>query len=139
MTQAAVTALQAALAAEHAAIYGYGVAGAHLGGNAQAGATRDWKAHLIARDALVTMITNLGATPVTSDVAYALPFRVHDPAAAAKLAALLEDRVARAYLGVVALDDAKLRMFGATAMQAPARRAAAWRGSTEAFPGMTNE
>jgi hypothetical protein len=138
MTQA-VTALQAALAAEHAAIYGYGVAGAQLGGNARAGATRDWRAHLIARDTLITMITNLGATPVTSDVAYALPFGVHDPAAAAKLAALLEERVARAYLGVVALDDAKLRMFGATAMQAPARRAAAWRGKTVAFPGMTKD
>ena len=135
MTQA-VAALQAALAAEHAAIYGYGVAGAHLGGNAQAGATRDWKAHLIARDTLITMITDLGATPVTAEVAYALPFGVDGAAAAAKLAAVLEDRVAGAYLGVVALDDAKLRMFGATAMQAPAQRAAAWRGSTVAVPGM---
>ena len=135
----AVTALQAALAAEHAAIYGYGVAGAQLGGNARAGATSDWKAHLIARDTLVTMITDLGATPVTAEVAYALPFPVDGPAAAAKLAAVLEDRVAGAYLGVVAVDDAKLRMFGATAMQAPARRAAGWRGSTVAFPGMSKD
>ena len=52
------------------------------------------------------------------------------------LAAYLEDGVTRAYLGLVAVSDRRLRMFGALAMQGPAERAAFWRGSTEAFPGL---
>ena len=41
LTAAAFTALQAALAAEHAAAYGYGVAGAHLSGRRQQQALTD--------------------------------------------------------------------------------------------------
>jgi len=37
-----VAALQAALAAENAAIFGYGVAGAHLTGAARPAAEQDW-------------------------------------------------------------------------------------------------
>ena len=47
----AVAALQAALAAENAAIFGYGVAGAHLTGSSQAAAERDWTAHNLDRRA----------------------------------------------------------------------------------------
>ena len=55
---------------------------------------------------------------------------------AAKLAAYLEDGVTRAYLGLVAVSDPRLRTFGALAMQSAAERAAFWRGSTQAFPGL---
>jgi hypothetical protein len=44
--------------------------------------------------------------------------------------------VTRGYLGVVAVSDRQLRTFGALAMQVCAQRAAFWRGSTQAFPGM---
>ena len=59
--RAELQALQAALAAEHAAVYGYGVAGAMLTGAEQARAMTDWKAHQEARDTLQAMITKLGA------------------------------------------------------------------------------
>jgi hypothetical protein len=131
-----LAALQAALAAEHAAIYGYGVAGAYLSGSAQATAKSDWHAHLLARDTLTTMITRLGATPVAAGPAYEMPFEVRNAATAEKLAAYLEDGVTRAYLGVVAVADASTRTFGAQAMREPALRAARWRGSTVAFPGL---
>jgi len=131
-----LVALQAALAAEHAAVYAYGVAGSLLSGAAQASAMSDWLLHQDARDLLWEMITRLGATPVAASAAYDLPFTVDSPDAARKLAATVEDGVTRAYLGVVAVQVAKLRVFGAVAMQAPANRAAAWRGSTTAFPGM---
>jgi len=36
----------------------------------------------------------------------------------------------------VAVSNQKLRTFGAVAMQAAAQRAAFWRGTTEAFPGL---
>ena len=53
-----------------------------------------------------------------------------------RLAAALEDGVTQAYLGLVAVTDRTLRSYGALAMQPPANRAVAWRGSTVAFPGM---
>jgi hypothetical protein len=133
-----VQALQAALAAENAAIYGYGVAGAMLSGDEQAAALSDWKLHLEARDTLQAMITKLGATPAAASAAYRLPFPVQDASSARQLAATIEDGVTRAYLGVVAVTDQTLRTFGALAMQGPANRAAAWRGRTVAFPGMSS-
>jgi hypothetical protein len=134
----AITVLQAALEAENAAIYGYGVAGAYLAGSGQAAAIRDWNDHNEARDTLTAMITRLGATPAAAAAFYALPFPVHDSQTARALAAYLEDGVTRAYLGVVAVDDRRLRTFGALAMQAPARRAAFWRGRTQPFPGLVS-
>lgn len=131
-----VPALQAALAAEHTAVYGYGIAGALLTGGDQAAAVADWRTHEQARDTLEAMIVKLGATPVAASPAYALPFAVNDARSARRLAAALEDGVTQAYLGLVAVSDTTLRTFGALAMQPPAQRAAAWRGSTVAFPGM---
>jgi Domain of unknown function (DUF4439) len=131
-----VPALQAALAAEHTAVYGYGIAGALLTGSDQAAALADWRTHEQARDTLEAMIVKLGATPVAASPAYALPFTVNDARSARRLAAALEDGVTQAYLGLVAVSDTTLRTFGALAMQPPANRAAEWRGSTVAFPGM---
>ena len=132
----ALPALQAALAAEDAAIFGYGVAGAHLSGSRKAAAEQDWTEHNEARDRLTAMISALGATPAAAQAFYQLPFAVTDAASAAKLAAYLEEGVTRAYLGLVAVSDRRLRAFGALAMQGPAERAAFWRGTTEAFPGL---
>jgi hypothetical protein len=131
-----VQALQAALAAEHAAVYGYGVAGAMLTGADQQAALADWRAHQDARDTLEAMIVKLGATPVAASAAYELPFAVQGTRSARRLAATLEDGVTQAYLGVVAVTDETLRTFGALAMLPPANRAVAWRGSTVSFPGM---
>ena len=133
----ALSALQAALAAENAAIFGYGVAGAHLAASRLAAAEQDWTGHNRARDALAGLISRLGAVPVAAQAFYQLPFAVHDAATATALAAYLEDGVTRAYLGLVAVSDQQLRRFGALAMQGAAQRAAFWRGSTQAFPGLS--
>jgi hypothetical protein len=132
-----VPALQAALTAENATIYGYGIAGAYLSGISQATATNDWVAHQVARDRLEAMVRSLGAQPAAAAVAYQLPAPVHSASEAVSLAVLLEDRITTAYLGLVALSDASIRDFGAQQVQASALRAAAWRGGTVAFPGMT--
>jgi uncharacterized protein DUF4439 len=134
---AAVPALQAALAAENAAIFGYGVVGAHLTGSSQTVAGQDWTGHNQARDTLTAMISGLGAAPAAAQASYRLPFRVHDTASAMKLAAYLEDGVTQAYLGLVAVSDQRLRRYSALAMQQAARRAVFWRGTTQAFPGLT--
>ena len=133
---AAVAALQAALAAENSAVYGYGVAGAHLAGARRAAAVRNWIAHQNDRDALTAMLAARGAQPAAAAAAYELPFDVHGAAAAVALATVLEDRLSAAYLGLVGLSDPALRAFGARAVRAAALRAAAWRGSTLAFPGL---
>ena len=65
-TTGVVPALQAALAAENAAIFGYGVAGAHLTGSSQAAAEQDWTGHNQARDTLAAMISARGATPAAA-------------------------------------------------------------------------
>jgi len=131
-----VAALQGALAAEHAAVYGYGIVGALLAGGAQSHARASWAAHQVARDNLITLLTKLGATPVAASPAYQLPFAVTNANAAKQLAAALEDGVTRAYLAVVAVTDPTLRTFAAQAMQTSANRAVSWRGTTVAFPGM---
>jgi Domain of unknown function (DUF4439) len=82
------------------------------------------------------MLVKLGATPVAASPAYQLPFPVTGEPSAVRLAAALEDGVTQAYLAMVAVTERTLRSFGAQAMQAPANRAVAWRGSTVAFPGM---
>ena len=133
----AVPALRAALAAEDAAVFGYGAAGAHLTGSYLAAARQDWTGHQEARDTLALMIARMDATPAAGQAFYQLPFRVHDAATATALAVYLEDGVTRAYLGLVAVRDTGLRRFGAMAMQDAAQRAASWRGSTQAFPGLT--
>ena len=134
--RAELQALQAALAAEHAAVYGYGVAGALLSGADRARALAGWQAHQEARDTLQAMIVKLGATPVAASAAYELPFPVRDARSARRLAAAIEEGVTQAYLGLVAVTNETLRTFGALAMLPPADRAVAWRGSTVAFPGM---
>ncbi|HEX9354330.1 MAG TPA: ferritin-like domain-containing protein [Streptosporangiaceae bacterium] len=129
-------ALQSALAAVNAAIYGYGVGGAQLGTAARDLALRDWTQHEIARDKLEAMLTSLGVRPAAAQPAYQLPFPVHGTRAAISLAGYLEDRVAAAYLGIVALDDPRLRAWGAAQARACALRATAWLGRTTAFPGL---
>jgi Domain of unknown function (DUF4439) len=132
----AIRALQAALAAENSAVYGYGVAGAHLTGAKRAAAVRDWVAHENARDTLTVMLTARGGQPVATAAAYDLPFPVHSAPAAVSLAVLIEDRATAVYLGLVALDDPALRAFGAASVRTAALRAAGWRGSTLSFPGL---
>jgi hypothetical protein len=133
----AVQALQGVLAAEDAAIFGYGVAGAHLSGSRKSAAEQYWTGHNKSRDALTAMISALGAAPVAAQAFYRLPFAVHDASTATALAADLEDGVTRAYLGLVAVSGQKWRTFGALAMQDSAQRAAFWRGATVAFPGLS--
>jgi hypothetical protein len=133
-----VSALQAALSAEHAAIYGYGVLGAQLRTTQQQAARTFWDAHRVKRDRLSVFITAQHATPVASSAAYRLPILPTSPATAVQLAAALEDRVVSAYLGLVGADDPKVRRFAAQAMQESTVLAVRWLGTgpATAFPGM---
>ncbi|MYQ47984.1 DUF4439 domain-containing protein, partial [Streptomyces sp. SID4985] len=96
-----LTALQAALAAEHAAVYGYGVVGGRVGADRRAEAKAAWDAHRARRDGLARSVRDLGGEPVAASAAYALPFTVADSASAVRLAADLEQRVAGVYSDLV--------------------------------------
>jgi hypothetical protein len=132
----AIAKLQAALAAEQAACYGYGVVGAYLSGAGAARADSDWIAHERARDSLTATITAAGADPVPAAVAYRLPVQVRSAAQATALAVILEERVAQAYIGVVGLTDLTLRALGARQLRDAALRASTWSHATAAFPGL---
>uniref|UniRef100_UPI000EF574C3 ferritin-like domain-containing protein n=1 Tax=Streptomyces sp. E5N91 TaxID=1851996 RepID=UPI000EF574C3 len=94
-------ALQAALAAEHAAVYGYGVVGGRIAEDRRAEARTAYDAHRARRDALAREVRDLGGEPVAAAAGYALPFSVPDSTAAVRLAAELEDRVAGVYSDLV--------------------------------------
>jgi hypothetical protein len=134
-----VDVLQAALAAEHAAVYGYGVLGALLRTAQQQTARDIWDAHRAKRDRLSLFIAGYATRPVASAAAYRLPIRPTSPATAAQLAAALEDQVVMGYLGLVGAGDPKVRRFAAQAMQEATVRAVRWlgKGPAVAFPGMT--
>lgn len=140
---AEVEALGAALAAEHAAVWGYGVVGAALPGDRRETAEASERAHRDARDGLVAALVERGADPGGPEGGYELPFPVLSAADAAELAVALEDGVAAAWVRV--LGDAagpSTRRLAVEALGATEVRAVAWRTRagrtpvTDPFPGL---
>ncbi|GED84404.1 ferritin-like domain-containing protein [Streptomyces sp. 6-11-2] len=129
-------ALQAALAAEHAAVYGYGVVGGRIGESRRAEARSAYDAHRARRDALAREVRDLGGQPVAAAAAYTLPFPVPDSAAAVRFAAELEELVAGVYSDLVRAAGGARRREAAGALREAAVRAVRWRGGSVAFPGL---
>lgn len=134
MTPPEVEALQRALAGEHAAVYGYGVAGARLSGPARGGARAGYDAHLARRDQLTGLLVDAGQVPVPAEPAYELP-SVGTAAEAVALALGIEERLGVVYGDVVAAAGGFVRELAARALQDTAVRAAGWRGGSVPFPG----
>ncbi|HEV7625097.1 MAG TPA: ferritin-like domain-containing protein [Streptomyces sp.] len=131
-----VEAVQAALAAEHATVYGYGVVGGRIEKERQDEARQAHDAHRARRDALRREVRDLGEDPEPAAAAYALPFAVPDSAAAVRLAAELEDRLAGAYADLVQASTDDRRREAAGSLREAAVRSVRWRGSGVAFPGL---
>ncbi|MBM7090580.1 ferritin-like domain-containing protein [Streptomyces sp. NPDC012461] len=129
-------ALQAALAAEHAAVYGYGVVGGRIGKERAPQARSAYDAHRARRDTLVREVREAGGTPVAAAAGYALPFPVPDAAAAVRLAAELENRLAGVYADLVRDSGGERRRSAAGALREAAVRSARWSGGSVAFPGL---
>ncbi|MFE5483284.1 ferritin-like domain-containing protein [Streptomyces sp. NPDC056527] len=132
----ALDAAQAALAAEHAAVYGYGVVGGRIGTERRTEATSAYEAHRARRDGLRRTVRDLGGEPAAAAAGYELPFPVPDTAAAVRLAAVLEDRVAGVYSDLVRAAEGPLRRDAAAALREAAVRAVRWRGTDVTFPGL---
>jgi hypothetical protein len=133
---AELTALQAALGAEHAAVYGYGVVGGLVGEARVSEARAAYDAHRARRDELARAVRALGGTPVAAAAGYALPFPVPGPDAAVRLAAELEERVAGVYSDLVRAAVGERRRTGAEGLREAAVRAVRWRGGSVPFPGL---
>jgi hypothetical protein len=135
-------ALQEALAAEHTAVWGYGVVGAALGTGAAPAATAE-AAHRDQRDQVAELLDSRKVDPVPAKAGYALPFPILSAHDAASLAVRLEDGVSRAWVWL--LDQAAgttTRKLALDALSAAELRAVSWRTTagqtpvTSALPGL---
>lgn len=140
LPDATAKAWQAALAAEHRAVFGYGLLGPRLSGAERLRAEQDFASHEAVRDATDVALGAAGQTPVGPEADYPALFPVGSPAAARQLAVRLEDDAAGAwrYLFAAATQDrvAAARRVAQGYLTASAVRAARWRGTSEAFPGI---
>ena len=136
-------ALSEALAAEHAAVWGYGVVGAALDPTGQAAAVTSEVAHRDVRDEVVTLLAERGAEPVGAEGGYTLPFPVLSAIDAAALAVTLEDGVAAAWVRVLDQSvERSTRELAVGVLAAAEVRAVGWRTAAgqspahNAFPGL---
>lgn len=136
MSSGELKAVQAALGAEHAAVYGYGVVGGKIGEVRRSEARTAYDAHRARRDQLVRAVRDLGGEPAAAAAGYALPFQVTDSGSAERLAAELEERVAGVYSDLVRASEGDRRGAAAEALREAAVRAVRWRGESVAFPGL---
>ncbi|MBA2560970.1 MAG: ferritin-like domain-containing protein [Propionibacteriales bacterium] len=137
----ALDALQGCLAAEHAAVFGYGIVGGVLAGvsgtsNLQAYAEECYAVHRGRRDSLTSLVTRLGETPVAAEPAYRLPFRVTGVDPCKRLARQLENRTAIAYALAVAHTVSTSRAMAVDALTDCAIRSADWGTPLQALPGI---
>jgi hypothetical protein len=134
-----VEALQTTLAAEHAAVYVFGL----LGGRTSASATPQlfgavsaaYTAHRGRRDQLTRTLLDLGETPVAAEAAYEVDGAVTGPDRVAAVALSTEEACAATYSWLVANTVADQRRWAIGALNEAAVRALVFRGTPEMFPG----
>ncbi|MFI9009612.1 ferritin-like domain-containing protein [Actinosynnema sp. NPDC053489] len=138
-----VDAVQDALAAEHAAVWTYGLVSAFISAPPQAAAvTEGATAHRARRDATERWLRDAGATPRPPAAAYLPPQPVDSAASAIAALIAVETDACVAWRGVLErTDDGALRTSALDALTLSAVRATRWRkaaGITPtsiAFPG----
>ncbi len=134
--------LVAALAAEEAAIYAYGLVGVRLTVPAEQGQARAADtAHRLRRDYLIDQLDQLKALASSAPAGYQLPFAVTDRPTALKLAIWVEDGVAQAWRATLPTTEPGQRSQPLAYLIDSALRATRWRQlagitpATLAFPG----
>lgn len=138
-----VDALQEALAAEHAAVWVYGVAAAFVSGALAMRLDEAATAHQARRDATERILIDAGVSPVPSEPGYLTPNPVTDASSALRLVVTAETDAAAAWRSVVERSpaDPDLRGGALEALTAAAVRATRWRiaagttPTTVPFPG----
>jgi len=138
----ATDALQDALAAEHAVIWGYGVVGSKVVDDQLPDVRAAEQEHRDRREAAADLLRSLSAVPGEAQAYYELPFPVTDPASGLRLAAHLEQGAAAVWRYVLGqTEDTELRRTALVALTDAAVQATRWRlaagtqPATVAFPG----
>lgn len=134
--QIPVDALQSALAAEHAAVWAYGLAGAFLADELAGQLAEAAAAHRAGRDGTEQVLIDAGAQPVPAEPGYLTPEPVTDHASALRLAITVETDTAAAWRSVIERSPAEpgLRRAALDELTAAAVRAARWRTAARATP-----
>jgi len=131
----AVDPLQVALAAEHAAVWVYGLVSAFLPGDFGDAEKSGAAEHALRRDYLQTTLSAAGATPVAPEAAYVPKNPVTDAKSASQVVATAEADCASAWLAVIDhTDDAGLRTTALHALVAASRRGTPWRAEAGEKP-----
>jgi hypothetical protein len=132
-----LAAAQRMLAAEHAAVWGYTVAGAVASTSADAVAVLDaLAAHQRRVTAAEAVVRDRAAEPVVPDAGYQLPEPVTDAASVRRLAVVLESGCAAAYAALVAASTAAVRRSATGWLIDAATRTLLFGGQSSAFPGL---
>ena len=143
-SDAGAAALFDAVAAEHAAIYGYGIVSAHSSPDENDLVSAAMAEHRERREAAIALLTGRSAKAPLPAAGYQLPIPVNNPNDAATLAVRMEDDCAVAWRA--ALEQASSeqdRAFAVAALTEAAVTAARWKQVqgikplTVAFPGGT--
>jgi Domain of unknown function (DUF4439) len=130
-------ALQGVLAGEHAAVYAYGIVGAHLEGHADRDAARAaYALHLARRDHVAAVILTAGAVPVGALVGYDVGGPLTSHVAARALAARVEAATAGPYADLVTATTGAERGSASGWLVDAAVRSVRWGGKASAFPGL---
>lgn len=135
-------AAQSALAAEHAAIWAYGLLGAAATDPLRSEISAALQQHRTRRDAVEGTLLAAGQQPVASESAYQLT-RPPDPAAIAESAESIETHVAAAWRYVLGETDAEdIRELAGANLTAAAVQGVRWQQlgggpiTVPAFPGL---
>ncbi len=139
--QVPVDALQGALAAEHAAIWAYGVVTAFVPAALDGQLEEAASAHQARRDATERVLIDAGAPPVPPEPGYLTPEPVTDATSALRLAITAETDAAAAWRSVLELSpverstaDPGLRGAALDALTEAAVRATRWRATASVSP-----
>lgn len=142
LTEQEQQALAAALAAEHAAVYGYGLVAAFALDERAGVVAEAADVHRTRRNAVTDRLAAAGAPAPPSEAGYTVPLAVSDAVSAAQLAELVEAGCARAWRSVLERSEpGELRGTAVAALTDTAVRATGWRvalgatPATTAFPG----
>lgn len=135
MSTAEVTALQGALAGEHAAVWAAGRAAGILTGSAKQEALQAMEVHRSARDALADRVAAAGDHPTPAAANYAEPFPVTGQKSARRLLAHVSRALVPWYAQLAAASAPDRRRWPVRRARESAVAAVRWGARPEAFPG----
>ena len=136
---AELDALQTTLAAEHAAVYVFGLIGSRTSETAEpalyTALRAAYDAHRDRRDTLTGEIAAMGAAPSPAAAAYTPPVGLDTPDGRYAAALALERACASTYAALVGATSGPRRLEAVALLNDAAARELSFRGTPEIFPG----